>query len=80
LEKVGGHRYPPRSKNVLVLLKERFVRNDFFKGASGDNGGFFYDSWFHGNVNFDSGGDVGHFSLFKIIWGGDRVIEIVYIP
>ena len=40
----------------------------------------FYDSQFDGNVDFDDGGDIGHVSLFKIIWGRDRVFELVYIP
>jgi hypothetical protein len=61
-------------------LKERFVSNEFFRGACDANGDFFYDSLFNGNVNFDSGGDVGHVSFFKIIWGRDRVVEPVYMP
>jgi hypothetical protein len=44
------------------------------------NGDFFYDSRFNGNVNFDGGGDVGHVSFFKSIWGRDRVVEPVYMP
>jgi hypothetical protein len=44
------------------------------------NGDFLYDSWFNGNVNFDSGGNVGHVAFFKSIGGRDRVVEPVYMP
>jgi hypothetical protein len=61
-------------------LKESFIRYEFLRGACGSNGDFFYDSLFDGNVNLDSGGDIGHVSFFKRIWGKDRVVEPVYMP
>jgi hypothetical protein len=64
----------------LVFLKERFVSCEFLGGTCGVNGDFLYDFWFDGNVDFDSGGNVGHVSFFKSIGGRDRVIEAIYMP
>jgi hypothetical protein len=77
--KVGHLCIQPR-KNILVFLKKRFVSCDFLRGACSANGDFLYDSRFDGSVNFDSGGDIGHVSLFQRIEGRDRVIEPIYIP
>jgi hypothetical protein len=67
-------------KNVMVFLEEIFVSSMFFRIACGANGDFFYDSRFDGNINFDSGGNVGHVALFKSVGGRDRVVEPVYMP
>jgi hypothetical protein len=67
-------------KNVSVFLKESFVSNDLFRGACGTYGDLFYNVWFNGNVNFDSGGDIGHVPLFKIMGGRDRIFEPVNVP
>jgi hypothetical protein len=34
----------------------------------------------YNNINFDSGGNVGHVAFFKSIVGRDRVGEPVYMP
>jgi hypothetical protein len=61
-------------------LEERFVSDEFFRGAYGANGDFLCDARFDGNINFDSGGNVGHISFLKSVEGRDRVIEPVYMP
>jgi hypothetical protein len=61
-------------------MKESFVSYEFFRGSCNANGDLFYDPWFDGNVNFDSGGNIGHVSFFKSIRGMDRVVEPVYMP
>jgi hypothetical protein len=67
-------------KNIQVFLKERFVSCEFLRGACDTNGDFLYDPWFDENVNFDSGGNIGHAAFFKSIRGRDRVVEPVYMP
>jgi hypothetical protein len=64
----------------LVFLEERFVSDELFRRACDTYGDFFYRSRFNGNIDFDSGGNVGHISFFKSVWGRDRVIEPVYVP
>jgi hypothetical protein len=64
---------------MSVFLKESFVSCEFFRGACNTNGDFFYDSRFDGNINFDSGVNVGRVAFFKSIGGRDRVFELVYM-
>jgi hypothetical protein len=66
--------------NISLFLKEGFVSCEFLKGACNTYSDFFYASWFHGNVDFDSGGNVGHVTFFKIIRSRDRVTETIYVP
>jgi hypothetical protein len=61
-------------------LEERFVIDELFKRACGADGDLLYDDVFDGNINFDSGGNVGHITFLKSVKGRDRVIEPVYIP
>ena len=61
-------------------MEEIFVGYEFFRGACGANGDFLDDARFDGNIDFDSGGNVGHVAFFKIVGGRDRVVEPVYMP
>jgi hypothetical protein len=62
-----------------IFLEESFVSYEFFRRACGTNGDFLYDSRFDGNIDFDSGGNVSHVSLFKSVGGRDRIIERAYV-
>jgi hypothetical protein len=64
----------------LEILEESFVGSNFFRSACGANSDFLDDSIFHGNIDFDGGGNVGHISFFKSIKGRDRVVELVDMP
>jgi hypothetical protein len=67
-------------KDVPVFLEESIVGSDFFRRACDANGNFLYDSRFDGNIDFDSGGNIGHISFFESIGGMDRVCEPIYMP